>query len=138
MSYILEQIVVDLYNDSNNIDNISSITSLPNKQINNILNKYDITPSDDILCNDDKDNNIDIHRPWTKKDIILLMADVDKLTIDELATKYNRSIKSIRARLKKIAYTLFTEENKTINEIKILTGLTEKQILNAIAKYNTK
>jgi predicted DNA-binding protein YlxM (UPF0122 family) len=71
---------------------------------------------------------------WTDKECITLIRSIGmKKSLTEIAKEHERTVKGITQQLKRVAVDYYEEGYKT-NEIQAYTGLTVKQIENAIAK----
>jgi hypothetical protein len=74
-------------------------------------------------------------KTWKQDEINKLLASVaSKKTIQEIAIEHQRTQGGITSRLKELAANYFINENKSLNEIVTITGLSKEVISDAIAK----
>jgi hypothetical protein len=74
-------------------------------------------------------------KAWKQDEINKLLASVaSKKTIKEIAIEHQRTQGGITSRLKELAANYFINENKSLNEIVTITGLSKEVISDAIAK----
>ena len=72
-------------------------------------------------------------QPWTAEEVGKLLVEVhEKVAFPEIATAHQRTLGGVVAHLKKIAYNAVKNENKSVEEVVVLTGLNEKQIQKAL------
>jgi hypothetical protein len=77
--------------------------------------------------------------PWTEEDIKQLLDDVkNKLSHEEIATKHERSVGGIRARLKELAADYYFNNELPVDKIQKYTGLTVEEISDCISKRQWK
>jgi hypothetical protein len=73
--------------------------------------------------------------PWTDKELIQLLTSVkNKESIQEIAKKHSRTEGGITSRLRVLAAEYYTNDDKSIEEIKVITGLDKESIIDAIQK----
>jgi hypothetical protein len=71
---------------------------------------------------------------WGNTELIQLLKEVkDKIPYEDMAKAHKRTVGGITSRLRQLAYDYYTEE-KSINEIMVITGLSKDDILDAIIK----
>lgn len=72
-------------------------------------------------------------QPWTAEEVGKLLVEVhEKVAFPEIAAAHQRTLGGVVAQLKKIAYNAVKNENKSVEEVVVLTGLNEKQIQKAL------
>lgn len=73
---------------------------------------------------------------WTQDEEINLIKNLrNKLTIEQIAQKHNRDIKSIELRIQKIIYENIVNNGKSINTISKIMNLNENDIMKYYNKY---
>jgi len=73
--------------------------------------------------------------PWNDEELIQLLTSVkNKESIQEIAKKHSRTEGGITSRLRVLAAEYYTNDDKSIEEIKVITGLDKESIINAIQK----
>ena len=78
-------------------------------------------------------------QPWKSEEVDKLLTSIrEKKTFEDIAKDHQRSEGGITAQLKKMAFDYSTKHKKTIEEIAVLTGLSEKDIRDTINKYEKK
>ena len=77
--------------------------------------------------------------PWTDEERIKLLNFIKKNeSIDNIAKSHERTKGGITAQLKQLATDYYCNDNKSIPEIQIITGLTKESIIDAIEKREWK
>ena len=72
---------------------------------------------------------------WKDEELIQLLTSVkNKESIQEIAKKHSRTEGGIISRLRLLAAEYYTNDDKTIEEIKVITGLDKESIIDAIQK----
>ena len=72
-------------------------------------------------------------QPWTAEEVGKLLVEVrEKVAFPEIAAAHQRTLGGVVAHLKKIAYNAVKNENKSVEEVVVLTGLNEKQVQKAL------
>ena len=76
--------------------------------------------------------------PWKHEEEYKLLQSIrEKKTIEEIAQEHQRTFGSIFAKLKGFAFDYYNE-NKTIDQIKLYTGLSESEIQDIISEKTSK
>jgi translation initiation factor 2 beta subunit (eIF-2beta)/eIF-5 len=74
-------------------------------------------------------------QPWDDAEVAKLHNEIQaNLSFEEIAKLHERTVGGVVAYLKNMAYHSHKTENKTLEEIILMTGLTDKQIRKAIEK----
>ena len=72
---------------------------------------------------------------WKDEELIQLLTSVkNKESIQDIAKKHSRTEGGIRSRLRVLAAEYYTNDDKSIDEIKAITGLDKESIIDAIQK----
>ena len=73
--------------------------------------------------------------PWKDEELIQLLTSVkNKESFQEIAKKHERTLGGIRSKLRQLAAEYYTNDDKSIEEIKVITGLDKESIIDAIQK----
>lgn len=73
--------------------------------------------------------------PWKDEELIQLLTSVkNKESIQEIAKKHSRTEGGIISRLRVLAAEYYTNDDKSIEEIKVITGLDKDSIIDAIQR----
>ena len=73
--------------------------------------------------------------PWKDEELIQLLTSVkNNENIHEIAKKHKRTEAGIISRLRVLAAEYYTNDDKSIEEIKVITGLDKDSIIAAIQK----
>ena len=73
--------------------------------------------------------------PWKDEELIQLLTSVkNKESIQDIAKKHSRTEGGIISRLRVLAAEYYTNDDKSIEEIKVITGLDKESIIDAIQK----
>jgi len=73
--------------------------------------------------------------PWKDEELIQLLTSVkNKESIQEIAKKHSRTEGGIISRLRYLAAEYYINDDKTIEEIKVITGLDKESIIDAIQR----
>lgn len=76
---------------------------------------------------------------WKKEEVTKLLTSIqEKKSIEEIAKDHDRTEGGIRSYLNKIAVDFHLKDNKPMEEIQKVTGLTEEQIKEALKRHETK
>lgn len=76
------------------------------------------------------------NKEWTEKEEIELINNLrNKLTLQELASKYNRSISSIELRIQKIIYDNITYNGHDIKKISIAFNIPLQDVIKKYQQY---
>lgn len=71
---------------------------------------------------------------WKDAELLQLLKEVkDKVSYKDMAKAHKRTVGGITSRLRQLAYDYYTEE-KSIDEIIVITGLSKEDVLDAIIK----
>lgn len=76
--------------------------------------------------------------PWETAELLQLLKEVkEKIPYQDMAKAHKRTVGGITSRLRQLAYDYYTEE-KPINEIMVITGLSKEDVVDAITRkeYN--
>ena len=74
-------------------------------------------------------------QPWTSDEVSKLLTFIaNNKLIEDIAKEHQRTEGGITAQLRKMAYDYYKNDKKPIEEIVTLTGLSQKQINDTIAK----
>jgi phosphoribosylformylglycinamidine (FGAM) synthase-like enzyme len=74
-------------------------------------------------------------QPWDDTEVAKLHNEIQaNLSFEEIAKLHQRTVGGVVAYLKNMAYHSHKTDNKTLEEIILMTGLTDKQIRKAIEK----
>jgi hypothetical protein len=74
-------------------------------------------------------------QPWTSDEVSKLLTFIaNNKLIEDIAKEHQRTEGGITAQLRKMAYDYYKNDKKPIEEIVTLTGLSQKQIIDTIAK----
>jgi predicted RNase H-like nuclease (RuvC/YqgF family) len=77
--------------------------------------------------------------PWTDEERIKLLNSIKKNElVSNIAKSHNRTEGGITAQLKQLATDYYCNDNKSIPEIQIITGLTKDTIIDAIQRREWK
>jgi hypothetical protein len=72
--------------------------------------------------------------PWKDEELLQLLKEVkDRVSYEDMAKAHKRTVGGITSRLRQLAYDYYTEE-KSIDEIMAITGLSKEDVLDAIIK----
>ena len=72
---------------------------------------------------------------WKDEELIQLLTSIkNKESIQDIAKKHSRTEGGIRSRLRVLAAEYYTNDDKSIDEIKAITGLDKESIIDAIQK----
>ena len=78
-------------------------------------------------------------QPWTSDEVSKLLAFIaNNKQVEDIAKEHQRTEGGITAQLRKMAYDYYKNDKKSVEEIEALTGLSEKQINDTIAKRDGK
>ena len=73
--------------------------------------------------------------PWTDKELIQMLTSVkNKESFQDIASKHERTLGGIKSKLRQLAAEYYTNDDKSIEEIKVITGLDKESIIDAIQK----
>ena len=73
--------------------------------------------------------------PWKDEELIQLLTSVkNKESFQDIAKKHERTLGGIRSKLRQLAAEYYTNDDKSIEEIKVITGLDKESIIDAIQK----
>jgi hypothetical protein len=73
--------------------------------------------------------------PWKDEELIQLLTSVkNKESIQEIAKKHSRTEGGIISRLRYLAAEYYVNDDKSIEEIKVITGLDKESIIDAIQR----
>lgn len=91
------------------------------------------------FCKKLKDENpekfANLGKPWADEEVVQLLTEIQKnLTHAEIAEIHKRSAGSVLQRLKSIAADYHFNDNRPIEQIMKYTGLSQRQIQEAIVK----
>jgi len=74
-------------------------------------------------------------QPWTSDEVSKLLVFIaNNKQVGDIAKEHQRSEGGITAQIRKMAYEYYKNDKKSIEEIKTLTGLSDSQIIDTIAK----
>jgi len=74
-------------------------------------------------------------QPWTSDEVSKLLAFiVNNKSVEDIAKEHQRTEGGITAQIRKMAYDYYKNDKKSIEEIRTLTGLSDSQIIDIIAK----
>ena len=74
-------------------------------------------------------------QPWTSDEVSKLLAFIaNNKQVEDIAKEHQRTEGGITAQLRKMAYDYYKNDKKSVEEIEALTGLSERQINDTIAK----
>lgn len=74
-------------------------------------------------------------QPWTSDEVSKLLAFIaNNKQIGDIAKEHQRTEGGITAQIRKMAYDYYKNDKKSIEEIRTLTGLSDSQIIDIIAK----
>lgn len=77
-------------------------------------------------------------KPWLPEEIQTLLTEIQqKKSHEQIATVHGRTVRSIQLKLRGIALDYHVNEQKSQEEITVLTGLTKEQIEEAIEEHST-
>jgi hypothetical protein len=86
--------------------------------------------------------NIQLDRdlePWTPEELLKLTKGIEKkLTHEQIAVGHNRSLKNIENKLKEQVIIYHETNSHNIENIKLLTGLSEEVIIDAISRHEMR
>ena len=88
---------------------------------------------------DDSDLLKNHGKVWSEKEVKELLAGIaDKKTYAELAEIHRRTRGSVKSKLEQIAVAYYLKDNKSAEEISVLTGLNEDTITTAVAFHKVR
>lgn len=77
-------------------------------------------------------------KPWTDEEILALLLGIRaKKSHSEIAENHKRTIGGILSRLNLLAWEYYSE-NKSMDQIQKLTGLTKDQVVDSISRHQAK